>query len=293
MKKEERMKIAIVDVGGGLKGIYSAGILDRFLEERIDFELGIGVSAGSANLASFLARQEKRNYVFYTEYSFRRKYMSLSNFVFRGSVVDLDYVYGTLSNSGGEYPLDYETFKNNPMDLVVVATNAWTGEAKYFPKESMKQDDFDVCKASSCIPYYFRPYVIDGVPYYDGAVSDPVPIEKAFELGTDKIVLILSRPIENKRTSEGDEKLARKVRKKYPKAAENFALRAKRYNDAIDKAKKLQEEGKACILSPKTTYGISTLSRKKESLEKLYSLGYEDAKKAIEFVKKARSTEER
>ena len=101
------MKTGVIDVGGGLRGVYAAGIFDYCLDENIQFDLCIGVSAGSANVTSYIAGQKKRNYAFYTEYPFRKEYMSLRNFLFKKSYLDLDYVYGTLSNADGENPLDY------------------------------------------------------------------------------------------------------------------------------------------------------------------------------------------
>ena len=103
------MKYGVIDVGGGLRGIYGAGVLDRCLEEDLRFDLCIGVSAGSANMASYLAGQHGRNKPFYDEYSFRREYMSVHNLIRKHSYLDLGYVYGTLSNAGGENPLDYAT----------------------------------------------------------------------------------------------------------------------------------------------------------------------------------------
>ncbi len=109
------MKTGIIDVGGGFRGIYAVGVLDYCMDQNIKFDLGIGVSAGSANLSSYVAGQRGRNYKFYTEYSFRKQYMSLKNFIFKKSYVDMDYVYGTLCNTDGEYPLDYSTLRENTM----------------------------------------------------------------------------------------------------------------------------------------------------------------------------------
>ena len=107
------MKTAVVDVGGGLRGIYASGVLDRCLEEEICFDVGIGVSAGSANIASYLAGQKGRNYQFYAEYSSRKEYMSLHNFLFKKSYIDMDYVYGVLSNDDGENPIDYQAIRQH------------------------------------------------------------------------------------------------------------------------------------------------------------------------------------
>ena len=122
--------IGIVDVGGGLRGVYGAGVFDTCLEEKLTFDYLIGVSAGSANVASFLAGQRGRNLRFYTDYAFRKAYMSLGNFLRRGNYLDLDYIYGgTLSNTGGEDPLDYDAMAANPAQAKVVATDAATGPA--------------------------------------------------------------------------------------------------------------------------------------------------------------------
>ena len=109
------MKTGVIDVGGGLRGIYAAGVLDYCMEQDIRFDLGIGISAGSANLVSFAAGQRGRNYQFFTEYAFRKQYMGFRNFLFKRSFVDMDYVYGTLSCADGENPLDYPALRDNPM----------------------------------------------------------------------------------------------------------------------------------------------------------------------------------
>lgn len=229
-KKEKQMKIGVVDVGGGLRGVYATGVLDYCMDAGIRFDLCIGVSAGSANLSSYVAGQKKRNYPFYTEYPFRREYMGLYNLLTKKSYLDLDYIYGTLSNSDGENPLDYPAFLRSPSEYLAVATNAETGEAEYFGKADLHQDDYSVLKASSAIPFVCRPYQVNGVFYYDGALGDTVPIQKAFACGCDKVVLILTKPVEERRISAKDEKLADRIQKRYPKSAEKLRNRAEQYN---------------------------------------------------------------
>lgn len=280
------MKIGVVDVGGGLRGIYAAGILDYCLEQKIRFDLGIGVSAGSANLASFAAGQKGRNYQFYTEYAFRKQYMSLRNFIFKKSFIDMDYVYGTLSRSDGENPLDYPVFQDNPMELYVVATNALTGQPTYFDKSDVRQDDYNIMKASSSIPFVCKPYTIQKTPYFDGALGDPVPVEKAFRLGCDRVVVILTKPENVLRTPGKDEKLAAGIRKKYPAAAEKMRQRAQRYNESVAAAQEYVRQGKALILAPDNTCGVDTLKKDKEALHQLYEKGVRDGEKITSFLRK-------
>lgn len=271
-------------MGGGLRGIYATGVLDFCMDEHIRFDLGIGVSAGSANLASYAAGQRGRNYRFYTQYAFRRQYMGLGNFIRKGSFVDLDYVYGTLSNSDGEDPLDYPALRDNWMEFYVVAANADTGQVKYFDKRDMAQDDYSIFKASCAIPYACKPYPVRGTCYYDGAVSDPVPVKKAFELGCDRVVLILTKPADLIRTPEKDEKLAAHIQKKHPAAAANLRLRAQRYNEGVALAKAYAAQGKALIVAPDDTCGVDTLKKSRESLQRLYEKGLKDGQAIPAFL---------
>ena len=278
------MKIGIVDVGGGLRGIYAAGVLDYCMDQGIRFDVGIGVSAGSANLASYTAGQKGRNYQFYTEYAFRKQYMSLGNFIRKKSYVDMDYVYGTLCGADGENPLDYPALRDHPMEFYVVATDAETGQPKYFDKTDIRQDDYSIMKASSASPFVCKPYIVQGTPYYDGALGDPVPIEKAFQLGCDRVVVILTKPEKELRTSRKDEKLAVGIRKKYPAAAEKLCRRAQRYNESVALAKDYAKQGKAFIVAPDDTCGVDTLKKDKESLHRLYEKGYKDGKKITDYL---------
>lgn len=279
------MKTGVVDVGGGLRGIYAAGVFDYCLDAGIRFDVCIGVSAGSANIASYLAGQRGRNYQFYSEYSFRKEYMSFRNFAFKKSYIDMNYLYGTLSNSTGENPLDYPKIVRNPSEMLVVASNAQTGKAAYFNKNDLKQDNYSILKASCSIPFVCRPYEIDGVPYYDGALSDPVPVEKAFQYGCDKVVVILTKPEDFIRNPKRDEKFAKRIQKKYPVSAENLRQRAEKYNREVELAKQYRDQGRVLIIAPDDTCGVDTLTRDREALQCFYKKGYKDAQTIQEFLK--------
>ncbi len=279
------MKIGIVDVGGGYRGIYAAGILDYCMDQKIHFDLGIGVSAGSANLISYIAGQVRRNYKFYTEYGSRKEYASPRNFLLKKTFIDLDYAYGTLSSSNGEYPLDFPAVKNNPMEFYIVATDAKTGNVKYFDKNDISQDSYDPLKASCAIPFVCHPYSVNGIPYYDGALSDPVPVQKAFDLGCDKVIVLLTKPEGEIRTSGRDLKIARIINRTYPLSAQKLRQRADTYNQGVKLAQKYAKEGKVLIVAPSDTCGVSTLTRDKGLLDKLYKKGYADGEKIKSFLK--------
>lgn len=278
------MKLGVVDVGGGYRGIYAAGVMDYCLDENIHFDLGIGVSAGSVNLLSYAAGQARRNFRFYTEYGIRKEYAGTKNFLTKGTFIDLDYAYSTLSNSDGEYPLDYPAFARNPMEFYVVATEAETGEPKYFSKADITQDEYDVLKASCAIPFVCHPYKVREVQYFDGALSDPVPVKKAFALGCDKVILVLTKPEDFIRNSHDDEPITRLIRHHYPNAAESLRMRAQRYNEGVELAQQYAASGDVLIVAPDDTCGVTTLTRDPQLLENLYQKGYSDGKKITDFL---------
>lgn len=278
--------IGVVDVGGGLRGSYGAGVLDYCLDYGIQFDYGIGVSAGSANICSYVAKQRGRNYVFYMEYMKRQEYLGLKALLKTGSYIGLDYIYSDLSDSDGEYPIDYETMVDNPMQLTVVTTDAETGLPVYFTKNDMSKDHYDIIKASCNVPVVDRPFMIDGVPYYDGGLSDPIPFEKAFKDGCNQVVIILTRPKDFRRKSKSDETIAKLLTIKYPNAASALEDRAKTYNTQLEQAIELEKEGKIFIVAPENIGHMKTLTKDTNAIRELYLRGYRDGKRIKEFMHK-------
>ena len=139
-------------------------------------------------------------------------------------------------------------------------------------------------KASSSIPFICQPYFIRGTPYYDGALGDPVPVEKAFERGCERVVVLLTKPEAVLRTSEQDEKLAARIQKKYPIAAQRLRERARRYNEGVALAREYAKQGKALIVAPDDTCGVSTLSRDPANMQRLYEKGYAGGQKIKSFM---------
>ncbi|WP_100065360.1 patatin-like phospholipase family protein [Miniphocaeibacter massiliensis] len=277
--------IGIIDVGGGMKAIYSAGILDYCLDNEIYFDYALGVSAGSGNLGTYTARQRGRNYIFYTDYTFRKEYMSTRNFLKNGEYCNLDYPYSVLSNEGGENPLDYDILEISSTDLNVVATEAASGKPEYFNQKDMSRNDYWLFKASSTIPIVSKPFEREGKRYYDGGIADPIPVKKAFEDGCDKVVIVLSRPKNFRKYLRKSDKLSKVFLKKYPKMIEAIYNRADKYNKILEEL--LEGElykNKVLVLGPSDNFGVDTLSKKKEELDKLYQMGYEDGEKIKQFI---------
>ncbi len=276
--------IGVIDVGGGLRGIYGSGVFDRCLDDEIKFDYCIGVSAGSANTITYLANQRGRTYRYYHDYSGRKEYMSFGNLIKFGRYINLDYIYSEMSNSDCEDPLDFMTALNHETNLTIVVSDALSGEPYYFTKHDMKLDDYTILKASSAIPAVCKGYKINGREYYDGGVSDPVPVQKALDDGCDKLVLILTKPVEITDTLARDTKMAKMIRKNYPLLAEKLIQKSANYKKGLDLALELQKQGKCLIVAPDDCCGVSTLTKDKDKLHALYEKGYKDAEKIKAFV---------
>lgn len=278
------MKTGLIDVGGGFRDIYGCGVLDTCLEQSVRFDHCIGVSAGCANIASFLGGQKGRNLLFYEVYSQRPEYAGATAFRISRSVFNLDYVYGALSNSDGDNPLDYPAVAANPATFTMVACDARTGGAKYFTKADLKQDNYDPIKASCAVPVACQPYFVDGVPYYDGGIADPVPVRRAFAMGCEKVVLILTKPKTERRSIQKDELPAELLRRRYPSAAARLASRAPLYNLQLEEALEYERQGRLLIVAPDDCCGVDTFTREIAKLDRLYHKGRGDGAAIAAFL---------
>ncbi|MBR1531455.1 MAG: patatin family protein [Eubacterium sp.] len=279
------MKTGCVDVGGGVRDIYGAGVFDYFMDEGITFDYCIGVSAGSGNCASYVASQRGRNKKFYLDYILRKEAIGAGKFLRTGSFLDLNYVYGTLSAKDGENPLDYASLVNSKTDLTVVATEAQTGKPAYFDKhKDMTENNYKILMASSCLPVFCKPISINGKMYYDGGLSDPIPYRKALKDGCDKILVVLTKPIDAQLNQNRNSLGASVLKRKYPQFSETMKAASDTYSSQLNKVLRLQEDGKALILAPDDIMGLGTLTRDKNKLLMLYEKGYADAAKIKAFL---------
>ncbi len=279
-------KIGLVVEGGGMKCAYSAGVLDAFLDEHISFDYCIGVSAGSGNIASFLAGQRDRNRRFFTDHMGEADYFGLRSLIRSGNIFGLQYIYGTLTNSNGTDPLDFPALVNNPSEYKLVATNAKTGKPAYFDKNDLKQDDYRPIMASCAIPMVCRPVEINGEYYYDGGVSDAIPAQKALDDGCDRIVAILSKPRDYLKPPQKYRMIYSRACHKYPKTVEALDNRHIMYRACQEKIFELEKEGKAFLFIPSSPPQMGTYTMKKEIEQQLYDLGIRDFKKMYyDFMK--------
>lgn len=272
----------LIDVGGGMRDVYGSGVIDCFIDNGITFDMCIGVSAGSANIANLLSSQRERTFRFYTEYSSRKEYMSMQNFIRTGSYFDLDYIYSTLSDEDGEDPIDFQAISSNPCPMITVVTDAESGKSVYLGKEEISRNDLWVIKASCAVPGACRPFRHNGKEYFDGGISDPIPVEKAFEMGCDKVVVIMPRPAKEKKSEHS--RLMKPFLKGYPAILKLIADRPEIYNRELKILNDYITQGKVILISPDDDKGITMVTTDKAKLTAFYNKGYHDAEAVLDKI---------
>ena len=276
--------VGIIDVGGGMRGNFTAGIYDYLLDNSIDIEYCLGVSAGSANLITYIAGQRGRLKRFYEEYSFEKEYLSVGNYFRKGMLLDLDYIYSDIINSTGKDPFDFGAAMKSDKQFIAVATDASTGKAEYFSKDDMSPDDYTLLKASCCLPIVTsRPVAFKGKEYFDGGVADPIPYKKALSDGCEKLIICLTLPVSTTKKPM-PEKLIRFLLRRYPEIGRQLISSDAHYNRLVQEITELEKQGTALVLYPKECFGINTITKDKEGLGKLYNHGYETAEKIKAFL---------
>ncbi|MDR1630240.1 MAG: patatin family protein [Oscillospiraceae bacterium] len=280
---EEKMgKIGLVIEGGGMRGIYGAGVLDRFLEEGLTFPYCIGVSAGSANLVSFLSGQKGRNYRYYKYHAKNKNYMSVHNLVRKGSFFGLEYIYDTLTNNLDA--LDYDALLATQSAFHIVVTKADTAETVYLDRAHVDYYDSTALMASCAVPVVCRPIKIGGAEYFDGGVTDPIPYKKALEEGYDKLVVILSRRRGFVKRPENFKYLYSRLLQKYPEIVRALGERHRVYNESLAELARLEQDGRAVIIAPSVDVKMSMINNDSRLVDELYDYATHDAEASFEKI---------
>lgn len=262
--------------GGAMKGIYTASVLDFFLDKEIDFSSCYGVSAGSCNMCSYLSKQKKRGYRVNVNYLGNKRYCSVYSLLTTGDLFGTDMCYDLIPNYLDPY--DFETFDRYEGKAYAVVTNIRTGKPEYLQLKDMHEDIIAV-RASSSMPLVSRNVKIGKEWYLDGGVSDSIPIRKSIEDGNRKNVVILTKETGFRREPASAAMLAMiKARyARYPKVYELMKMRDKVYNATLDFLKEQEKSGTAFVIRPKQKSGVSRVEKDEKKLKALYEEGYRDA----------------
>lgn len=267
--------------GGSFRPVFSCGVMDALLEKDIMFPYCIGVSAGAADAASYISRQKGRNIRVFEKYRNDKRYIGKRNILKDRSVFGVQFVFRDIPNE--EDPFDMETFQNYEGKFVVTTTDAVTGKVKYFYKEDV-DNRFNVFCATCALPVIFPPAIVGGREYFDGGLSNPIPIDKLLADGNEKALIVLTRPAGYRKACRRSDRLvARAVHRRYPVIAKKVLTRYKRYNQSVLWCEKLEREGKALILRPKEP--LDSYEKDVRKLRKTYESGYRLAMERIEEIR--------
>lgn len=277
--------LGIVFEGGASRTVYSCGIMDALLEEGIFADKMFGVSAGAAFGVSYASKQIGRNYRLATEFMGRPEYMGIKHLLDPGnrSYYNLSYAYDDVPNK--YLPFDYEAFKANKGEFYAVVTNVRTGQAEYM-KIDGEDRKWKLLIASCAMPMLFPEIEIGGELYLDGGIADSIPYKKAFEMGCDKVIIVLTRPMDYRKTTDRTTRLCMRRYRDRPEFARALETRAERYNQCVSEIQDLKKQGKALVFTPRTTFGVNRIEGDSRKLKMLYDHGYKHARAVMGTVKR-------
>lgn len=270
--------LGIVFEGGASRTVFSCGVMDCLLKMNVQADYVVGTSAGAAFGISYVSRQFGRNRELVKKYMCQKKYMGFRHFINpkNKAYYNLDYVFDEIPNE--ILPLDFETFDSFGGKFEAAVTNIETGEAEYFEVTS-KDKSFTSLRASCALPLLFPPIEINNAYYMDGGFSDSIPIDRSLEMGCNKNIVVLTRPMDYVKQDEKMQKLVDRIYKNYPNFLKAAHQRTEKYNNQTDRLKQMARNGEIILIVPKTTFNISRTENNPKKLDELYKLGYVQTKK--------------
>lgn len=280
-KKYKNNKVALVLEGGAMRGLYTAGVLDVFMENDIKVDTIFGVSAGALFGINYKSNQIGRALRYNLKYAHDKRYMGMYSLITTGDVMNREFCFNKLVYELD--PFDIETYNNSKIEFYAVVTNVENGKAEYIEiKDGGK--DLEYLRASGSMPFVSNLVEINGNKYLDGAVSDPIPFKKALDTGYEKIIVVQTRPADY--TKSKSWLPFGLVYKKYPefvKTAQNAYIN---YNKTLDLIRKYENDGKIIVLRPSEKIKMRRVEKSLNKLQAIYNVGVKDCKEKLSKIKK-------
>lgn len=272
-------KSGLILEGGGMRGVFTCGVLDCFMDKGIRFPYSIGVSAGACNGLSYISNQRGRAKYSNIDLLEKYNYIGIKYLLKKGNIMDFDLLFHTFPNE--ILPYDYEMLANCKERYEMVTTSCLTGKACYYEEKYDANRVIDIVKASSSLPFVCPITYVDGEPMLDGGIADSIPILRARELGYDNNVVVLTR---NKgyRKSEKKIKAASFFYKEYPELQEAISRRNKVYNQQISMIEELEAAGEIVVIRPERPIEVGRMERDTKKLLALYEEGYSIAERMLQ-----------
>lgn len=278
--KKGRPSRGIVLEGGGMRGLYTAGVLDVFMEQGITMDSAVGVSAGAVFGCNYKSHQIGRVVRYNKRFCRDSRFVGIGNWIRTGNIHTKEFAYGKVP-----YELDVfdsEAYEKNPMDFYVVVTDTATGDAKYQLCNKGDAEDIEWMRASAAIPMAIRPVEIGDSSYVDGGVSDSIPVKWMAEKQFDKLVVVLTRPLGYEKAPRKAGLFTKWMLRKYPKVIEAMVTRHIRYNQTLQYIQEEEQKGNLFVIRPSEPISMPILFSKPEDIQRVYDLGRADATKVLE-----------
>ena len=275
------MSIGLVLEGGAMRGLYTAGVLDVFLDNNIKVDGIIGVSAGVLFGVNYLSKQKGRAIRYNKKFAKDKRYMGMRSFLTTGNIINKDFAYYEIPFKIDVF--DEETFEKSNTDFWATVTNIETGEAEYLKLNNVFKQ-MELLRATSAMPIVSEIIKINGKKYLDGGVSDSIPVEKCKSMGYDKIIVVLTRTIEY-RKKKSSSAIAKIKYKEYPKLIKTMENRYKKYNETVEKIIDMENKKEIFVIRPSKDLKIKRIEKDVDKLQAMYDLGVSDCKKQLEDLK--------
>ena len=269
------MKVGLVLEGGGMRALFTAGVLDALLDvKELDVDGIVGVSAGALFGANYVSGQKERAIRYNKKYARDKRYMGFHSWITTGNAVNKEFAFYELPFKLDVF--DQEKFKESKIDFYVVMTNVENGKSEYvLIKDIFEQMEY--LRATSALPFASKIIEINGKKYLDGGISDSIPIDYCESLGYDKIILVLTRP-ENSYKEDKLNFLYKLVYRKYPKLVERLINMGKDYEVVLKKIKRLENENKIFVIRPPKVLKIGRLEKDENKIQEVYDIGLNTGK---------------
>ena len=281
MNKNNQSKTVFVLEGGAMRGLYSAAVLDVFMQNGINTDAIYGVSAGALFGINFKSKQIGRAIRYNLKYAHEKNYMGLYSLITTGNIMNEKFCFDRIVNELDKF--DFDTFNASPIDFYAVVTNVETGKAEHI-KITDSRAQLEVLRASGSMPFVSKLVEIDGKKYLDGAISDPIPFKKVLEEGYEKIVVVLTR---SKQDPKHKEKLPYNwFYRKYPNFIKCAEKQLDVYNESLDLIREYEKQGKIVVLRPSKNLNVARVEKNLQKLKAIHQLGVDDATLNLDKIKR-------
>lgn len=257
--------------GGGMRGVFTSGVLDGFMKHDLYFRYVVAVSAGACNGMSYMSHQPRRARISNIDYLARYNYIGIRHLVTQGCIFDRELLYDKFPNQ--YLPFDFDTFFNNQCTFEMVTTNCRTGQAMYLSEKHDRQRALDIVRASSSLPYVSKIVEVDGIPMLDGGIVDSIPVQRAIDTGHPFNVVVCTRNKGYRETGR-DYKIPRFIYRNYPRLRVALSRRIAAYNKQLEMIDRMEAAGQIICIRPKRPMEVTRMAKDTAKLERLYEEGF-------------------